>query len=225
VSTKDPTDLRRLGWDTDGATLGALLRTGRWLPDLHGWTIRFTGIGDVAGAQPQLTDPLRERLADLWLGICKACGAAACTVDREYVGQAAPTSTSATPVVEPPAPRVEDDAAWLPASTLFAIGRADVGPDADVVLQAVADRMLATDRTARIVGHTDASTGTDAVNLRLSRGRAEAVRDRLVELGVPADRIVEAVGVGSRGADPEAERAEPRLISLHRNVEIRFGTR
>lgn len=40
----------------------------------------------------------------------------------------------------------------------------------------------------RVVGHTDRS-GAQAYNMDLSRRRAEAVRDGLIRLGVPADRI------------------------------------
>lgn len=225
LSTIDPVDLRRLGWDTDGTALGDTLRAGRWLPDLTGWTVVFVGLGDVAGTQPALPDPLRERLVEFWLGMCRSAGAASCTADPEFVGRAAPTSTNVVPVVDAPAPRVTADATWLPTSALFAVGRADVDPDADRILRAVADRVRTSGRAVTVVGHTDAVTGTPAVNRELSTRRAFAVRARLIALGVAPELVVEAVGVGSSGVDPAAERRDPRLVDRHRAVEIRFGGR
>lgn len=55
----------------------------------------------------------------------------------------------------------------------------------------------------RVVGHTDA-IGTDLYNDLLSARRAEAVRNELLQLAFPADRIA-VVGKGS--AEPAAENA------------------
>jgi outer membrane protein OmpA-like peptidoglycan-associated protein len=46
-----------------------------------------------------------------------------------------------------------------------------------------------------IEGHTD-STGTDAYNQKLSQGRAESVRNFLVEQGIPTERISSTQGFG-----------------------------
>lgn len=45
------------------------------------------------------------------------------------------------------------------------------------------------DFTVLVVGYADKATGTSDVNLRTSLRRANAVRDRLIKLGVPAERI------------------------------------
>lgn len=67
-----------------------------------------------------------------------------------------------------------------------------------------------------VIGHTDRE-GTDAANLRLSRERAEAVRDILVAGGITA-AIIEVIGRGE--LEPEVATddgvAEPR----NRRVEI-----
>lgn len=50
--------------------------------------------------------------------------------------------------------------------------------------------------TFRIVGHAD-MVGSDKYNMRLSRKRAEAVKQLLIEKGVPATHVI-AVGVGQK---------------------------
>ncbi len=78
---------------------------------------------------------------------------------------------------------------------LFEVGEADLRPAAAQSLDDVIE-LLETepDKDIRIEGHTD-STGPAQLNLRLSRERAEAVRDALVERGIDRDRL-NAVGMG-----------------------------
>lgn len=69
----------------------------------------------------------------------------------------------------------------LAADVLFEFDKADILPEAQAALQQVA--ALIRERAkgaARIEGHTD-SKGSDDYNLNLSRLRAEAVRDWLVQ--------------------------------------------
>jgi OOP family OmpA-OmpF porin len=65
-------------------------------------------------------------------------------------------------------------------------------------------------------GHTD-SRGTDAYNQRLSERRANAVRDRMIADGIPADQIT-AVGYGESqpvaSNDTEEGRAENRRVTI-----------
>lgn len=67
-----------------------------------------------------------------------------------------------------------------------------------------------------IEGYTD-STGTAAVNQRLSQQRAEAVRQFLVLEGVPP-HVVSAIGFGAQ--DPVATNATPEGRANNRRVEI-----
>lgn len=73
---------------------------------------------------------------------------------------------------------------------MFASGKHTLLPSARSRLGQVAEALLKDEAEAIDVveGHTDL-TGTPAANQELSRKRAEAVRDYLVERGVPADRI------------------------------------
>ena len=61
---------------------------------------------------------------------------------------------------------------------LFDVGRAELRPEADEVLDGVVAALAETDLPIEINGHTD-STGTDEYNLDLSRRRAEAVEAAL----------------------------------------------
>ncbi|MBV9191669.1 MAG: OmpA family protein [Betaproteobacteria bacterium] len=101
------------------------------------------------------------------------------------------------PVVEAPVlkPIILDQPFKLSADTLFDFASAELkneGRDAldDVVSQ------LATSHyeTIVIVGHTD-RIGSTAYNQKLSERRAAAMREYLIEKGVPADRI-NATGLG-----------------------------
>lgn len=61
--------------------------------------------------------------------------------------------------------------------------------------------------------------GSEEHNLRLSTERAEAIRRRLVELGVGADRI----RVAGHGATTSADAADPDAWAFERRVSIRLG--
>ncbi|MBI2894339.1 MAG: OmpA family protein [Deltaproteobacteria bacterium] len=78
----------------------------------------------------------------------------------------------------------------------FRPNRTEIMPDSLPLLDQVASVMLSHPEVARvrIEGHTD-NSGPRAQNLRLSAGRARAVREYLVEKGVAADRL-EAEGIG-----------------------------
>lgn len=71
-------------------------------------------------------------------------------------------------------------------------------------------------KRVRIEGHTD-STGAQAVNLRISQQRADAVADELIARGVSAERI-EAVGMGPDFPIASNDTAEGR--SQNRRVDV-----
>jgi outer membrane protein OmpA-like peptidoglycan-associated protein len=100
---------------------------------------------------------------------------------------------------------------------LFAPVSADIEAASDATLANLAERLNAVPEVqVEVVGHTD-SLGNDDENLLLSQQRAQAVVDRLVELGVDAARL------GSRGEgenqplvsnDTEDGRAQNRRIEF-----------
>jgi outer membrane protein OmpA-like peptidoglycan-associated protein len=72
----------------------------------------------------------------------------------------------------------------------FASGRAELRPDAEQLLDLVLDALRENPQIGRlqIAGHTD-NQGAPALNSRLSRERAEAVLEYLVQRGIRRDRL------------------------------------
>lgn len=72
------------------------------------------------------------------------------------------------------------------------------------------------EKQIRIEGHTD-STGSSSANMRISRLRAESVRDALVEEGIDANRI-QALGMGEEFPIATNDSAEGRR--KNRRVDV-----
>lgn len=103
---------------------------------------------------------------------------------------------------------------------LFDAGRAELQPAANrTVLKLVQFLQINPQRRVRIEGYTD-NTGSAEENLELSRARAQAVADLLVDLGVDPKRI-QVVGYGVDF--PVAENASARGRAQNRRVEIVFS--
>ena len=66
------------------------------------------------------------------------------------------------------------------------------------------------DFTVTLVGYADKKTGTYEINQRISERRANAVKDRLVKLGVPAERIMTFFKGDT--VQPFAENAKNRVV-------------
>ncbi len=110
------------------------------------------------------------------------------------------------------------DASALSLPVRFAFDSADIHPAARTQLDALAEgiKLLAPESIVTVEGHTDA-VGSDAYNHELSRVRAHAVRDYLVQRhGIDAARL-KAVAYGEgrpiEGSDPYA--------ALNRRVQFR----
>lgn len=123
----------------------------------------------------------------------------------------------AAQTVEPPLPPLE-------TTVPFAEGGSELSADAERVLAEV----LASDQAAEgwpivLRGHTD-SVGHDEANLRVSRRRAEAVAEWLVENGVSEEKI-EIIALGEQrpiapnalpdGRPDEEGRAKNRRVTVH----------
>ena len=93
---------------------------------------------------------------------------------------------------------------------LFATGKSDVGPAADPLLATVVSGVQA-GRKAVVSGYVDA-TGNAAQNADIAKQRAEAVRNKLVALGAPADGVeLQKPADIQAGAGPMARRVEVTL--------------
>jgi outer membrane protein OmpA-like peptidoglycan-associated protein len=225
VSTADPVDLRRLGWDCDLAATASEVASAGWLPDLRGWRVRFAGLGEVAPDLPELPPPLRQRLVALWLAVSRASGASSVTSDDQSLPVLPSRSTNVVPevplprIVTPVPATVGSDSAsttWqLPASLLFGINSAVLAPGPDDALRPLVHAAQQVGGTVCVTGHTDALTGTRAFNDAFSLARAESVALRLRALGLNRRQITTIAGVGSRDAS-----ADPGRVSADRKVTV-----
>ena len=147
--------------------------------------------------------------------------------DPEPAPSAAPTSSAAKPasIIRPDIEVVEEADPLVPLETQigFPGGGADLDKAAEDRLAAVlSSPQLAAGGGIVLRGHSD-SAGDDAANLRVSKARAEAVRDWLVERGVDEGRIW-VIAMGDQnpiaanglpdGAPDERGRARNRRVDL-----------
>ncbi|MGH3799450.1 MAG: OmpA family protein [Pseudonocardiaceae bacterium] len=192
--------------DSDGALLNAnpdeiveLLRRTQQLPNLSGIRVVFTGLGDTAAPQQPLPQPARAALVALWTKIVESAGG------KAEVKQAPLPSTRTIDGLPPVTivPVAAKSIGPLPSLTVLRDGTVGFVPDQavfrdpDQTRAVLADyaREITNGRRALLTG-TTASAGTSEYRLRLSQERANAVRDLLVSLGAPADRI-STRGLGS----------------------------
>jgi outer membrane protein OmpA-like peptidoglycan-associated protein len=209
LSTAGGFDLRQVGWDADPATVAAALKQRGLLPDLAGWQVIFSGLGDTYGRQPALPLPQRSTLTGYWLAICRAAGASRCGTDDLTRPDPPPRSTTPVPVV--PIPTVTSvqgpkDSAGIsvPSDALFGFDSAVLLPGANGVLAPLAARAKADGQRVSITGYASPDGGSAAYNKALSERRARAVQTRLISLGVPAGQISGVQGLGTDGESPQA---------------------
>jgi OOP family OmpA-OmpF porin len=99
----------------------------------------------------------------------------------------------------------------------FETGKATLTPESQTILNGVAESLVANEEIrVQVSGHTD-NTGGRALNQRLSRQRAESVRQYLIERGVAADRLT-AVGYGPD--KPVASNRTTEGRTQNRRVEL-----
>jgi peptidoglycan-associated lipoprotein len=91
----------------------------------------------------------------------------------------------------------------LPDTLLFPFNSSTLIPSADTLLQPIARRARSQHQLVSITGYASPDGGTTAYNLALSERRANAVRNRLTALGLPADQITQVTGAGTAGQSPD----------------------
>jgi len=102
-------------------------------------------------------------------------------------------------------------------SIRFDFDKAIVKPEYRDILNRIAGILMTLKGyTIAVYGYTD-DVGTQAYNLQLSRRRAEAVRDFLVQTGIPAT-ILSTKGFGK--SDPRSEGNSEQARAANRRVEI-----
>lgn len=103
----------------------------------------------------------------------------------------------------------------------FATNKTKILPDSEPALEMLyeymTDEQNAT-RRIKIVGHTD-NVGKDAANQKLSEGRAQAVREALIERGIDASRL-EAEGRGETEPIDTNDTEEGRQNNRRVEIEV-----
>ncbi|HHO69195.1 MAG TPA: OmpA family protein [Gammaproteobacteria bacterium] len=106
----------------------------------------------------------------------------------------------------------------LSAGALFDVNSATLKPAGKAELDKLAEhiRKMSEVQSVAIVGYTD-STGSEAYNKKLSLRRAIAVKNYLLDHGVPAS-VMSTLGMGE--ANPVASNATAAGRARNRRVEI-----
>ena len=204
LSVSGAFNLIDVGWGASPEAVAAQLRSRGMIPRMPGWRVVFSGLGNVEPPQPELPLPERTTLAAYWMAICHASGAASCQVDETTRPEPLSRSTALVPVVPIPAvTSVQGPHGWsgnsVPADEFFDFGSARLLPGADAILSPLAAKAIAHNLLVSISGYASPDGGSEAYNQALSTVRAEAVRARLISLGVSAAQIVRATGFGTAG--------------------------
>lgn len=204
VSTAGGFDLRQLGWSAQPATVAGQLERGGLLPRLTGWRVIFSGLGDTAGDQPALPLPQQMELVDYIMAICHAADAASCSTDDVTRPDPVSRSTYLDPVVSVPAVKPitgphGGTGKSIPADFFFRLNSATLLPGADTYLDPLAEQAIAENSQVSIEGFASPESGSPSYNQKLSLARAQAIRDRMVALGLSPSQIVRVVGEGTAG--------------------------
>lgn len=184
--------------NTEPAQLVDQLEAAAMVPQLNGVPVEFYGLGDVAGSQGTLSAQQVQWLQSFWQTFFDRTGAAAVTFHTDIVsGDALNNGHTVTPLAPAGAPTFvkvsAEQVAFQPDSTTFLDEAA-----ARAALNGLAEQLKGTSAAHYIVAGSTAQVDNASREgaQALSLARAQAVRDVLVEAGVPADRFT-CLGLGN----------------------------
>ena len=203
LQTTDPLDFAASGiLYANPAQVVADLRSRGLLPtDLKGVTVYWSGMGDVAGAQAQLTIPARSNLAAVWTAIVQAAGGTLSLLPEPAAGPAVAGLPAVSAV---PVQAVQTKTDWTHpivirnSDLLFVKDTATFADPAkaQAVLSQLVPSIVQNGQAVTITGTASKDQATNnTADLALSRTRADAVKAALVTLGVPAS-LLSTAGVG-----------------------------
>ena len=187
--------------EADPAELVTFAQAHHEEPDATGIKVILLGIGWTAPPQPALDAPERVNLLGQWAALLKAAGAQV-TIDQTPLTDPAPPGApksrlvSTTEVIWDPPPGTCGTA--LNTTELhFIVGTAQLQDPAAAtpVLQNVVAELKANHRVATITGTS--SEGGPAVNIPLSKKRAQATAQLMESAGLPRSQIGQVIGLGS----------------------------
>ena len=114
----------------------------------------------------------------------------------------------------------DPDVVVLDTSKLkFDFNSATIKDEYNPVLKKLKDYIESKDCKISITGYTD-SKGTKEYNKELSLRRAESVEEKLIDLGLPPEKIIETKGNGDKNPVASNDTEEGR--SANRRIEIKF---
>jgi outer membrane protein OmpA-like peptidoglycan-associated protein len=202
------------------------------MPQLTGRAVVLVGLGNTAEPQAALDTSLRTRVTDLWRSVVTAAGASCVQVIDTAAGRSSVnTDIPVTPVALPTVPPFQPCGdTVLSDNTVGFVGDQAVFRDptaARTTLQALADLLISGRQLVELIGTTAAAGNNEASRVQLSQRRAEAVKQVLVEFGVPAERITTR-GVGTSWPDRVPDVAPdgsliPWAAALNRSVIVRLS--
>ena len=114
----------------------------------------------------------------------------------------------------------DPDVVVLDTSKLkFDFNSATIKDEYNPILEKLKDYIESKDCKISITGYTD-SKGTKEYNRELSLRRAESVEEKLIDLGLPPEKIIETKGNGDKNPVASNDTEEGR--SANRRIEIKF---
>lgn len=176
------------------------------IPDLAGVEVIWLGLGDVAAPQKDLTPKNRQNLIAIWEAILTKAGARSVDIRSDLPSntkRAGLPDVSIVAIVDDPSvvgvetmPEIvgfdETKVAFIADTTEF------LNPDkAREELTPVALYMCRHRDYCALLAGTTASVGSNESCIALSLGRANAVADELVSMGVYREQLV-TVGLGQK---------------------------
>ena len=114
----------------------------------------------------------------------------------------------------------ESDVVVLDTSKLkFDFNSATIKEEYNPILEKLKNYIESKNYKISITGYTD-SKGTKEYNKELSLRRAESVEEKLIELGLPPEKIIETKGKGD--SNPIASNDTEEGRTANRRIEIQF---
>ena len=188
--------------EADPAELVTFAQARHEEPDAAGIKVILLGIGWTAPPQPALDAPERVNLLGQWTTLLKA-GGAQVTIDQTPLTGPAPADApkvslvTTTEVIWNPPPGTCGTA--LNTTELhFIVGTAQLQDPAAAapVLRSIVAELKANHRVATITG-TTSSEGGPAINIPLSKKRAQATAQLMESMRLPRSQIGQVTGLGS----------------------------
>ncbi len=182
------------------------------IPDFNGITVYSQQLGDVAAPQQELTSAQRIKLEKIYGGIVETGGGI--FVYNEIIANPVDDTKqypSVTPVKLPSdAPisfeevvfeeeNIFEEPVFLTEEKIGFVADKDVflnPTEASETLRPVAEYLASHPSISIVLAGTTAGDSDSDFTMTLSKQRAEAVKDALIDLGVSADRII-TLGLGS----------------------------